>query len=79
MFLNIADKPRKADRTGNHTMVKILSCAEGSNVDLVHMMGYRLTEVLLSIFNIGGQLTKAFKAKLIDYFLMDQKHLYNVA
>ena len=63
----------------NRTMVKILSLAEGSKVDLEDLMSYRLTEVCLPLFNINGQMRKAAKAKLVDCFFMDETNLDDVA
>ena len=60
-------------------MVKILSLAEGSKVDLEDLMSYRLTEVCLPLFNINGQMRKAAKAKLVDCFFMDETNLDDVA
>ena len=62
---NTVDKPRKTDRMENRAMIKILSLAEGSKVDLEDLMSYRLNEVCLPIFNINCQMKKTVKAKLI--------------
>ena len=43
---NTVDKPRKRDRVENRAMVKILSLAEGSKVDLEYLMSYRLNDLL---------------------------------
>ena len=43
---NTVDKPRKRDRMENRAMVKILSLAEGSKVDLGYLMSYRLNDLL---------------------------------
>ena len=66
---------------GNCAMVKILSLAEGGKVCLEDLMSYveSLTEVCLPIFNINGQMRKAFKVKLVDCFLMDGTNLDDVA
>ena len=76
---NTVDKPRKTDRMENRAMVKILSLAEGSKVDLEDLMSYRLTEVCLPIFNINGLMRRAVKAKLVDCFLVDETNLDDVA
>ena len=60
-------------------MVKILSLAEGSKVDVEDLMSYCLTEVCLPLFNINGQMRKAAKAKLVDCFFMDETNLDDVA
>ena len=70
---NTVDKLRKTYRMENRAMVKILSLAEGSKVDLEDLMSYRLIEVCLPIFNINGQMRKAVKAKwLIAFSWMKQ-------
>ena len=76
---NTVDKPRKTERMENRAMVKILSLAEGSKVDLEDLMSYRLTEACFPIFNINGQTRKAVKAKLVNCFLMDETNLDDVA
>ena len=65
---NTVDKLRKTYRMENRAMVKILSLAEGSKVDLEDLMSYRLIEVCLPIFNINGQMRKAVKAKWLIAF-----------
>ena len=76
---NTVDKPRKTDRMENRAMVKILSLAEGSKVDLEDLMSYRLNEVCLPIFNINCQMKKTVKGKLVDCFLMDERNLDDVS
>ena len=76
---NTVDKPCKTDGMKNRTMVKILSLAERSIVDLEDLMSCRLTEACLPIFNINGQMRKAVKAKLVDCFFMDETNLDDVA
>ena len=76
---NTVDKPSETDRMENRAMVKILSLAEGSKVDLEDLMSYRVTEVFLPIFNIIGQMRKAAKAKLVDCFLIDETNAADVA
>ena len=76
---NTVDKPRKTNRMENYAMVKILSLAEGSKVDLEDLMSNRLTEVCLPIFNINDQMRKAVKAKFVDCFLMNEINSDDVA
>ena len=76
---NTVDKPRKTNRMENYAMVKILSLAEGSKVDLEDLMSNRLTEVCLPIFNINDQMRKVVKAKFVDCFLMNEINSDDVA